>query len=96
MKILTPSEEYEASKQRREPLRAAPGYAAAVELLEAEADRLRAEYEQAAAKAASPYHLGSNSVEKAFKADELLAAATWLREQRHSAELTHRREKPTI
>lgn len=85
MKILSSPEQYEARKQqRREPLRAAPGYAAAVELLEAEADRLRAEYEQAAAKAASPYHLGSNSVDKAFKADELLAAATWLREQRHS------------
>lgn len=88
MKILPSLNEYTARQHARAPFAAAHGYAAAVEALEAHADKLRAEYESAAATAPSAYHLGTNALEKAWKAEEMLAAATWLREQRHNIFMT--------
>lgn len=57
------------------------GYHHAIELLKAEADRLRAEYDLAASSAASPYHMAQSAIDAGFKAQDSLLAALWLQEQ---------------
>jgi hypothetical protein len=56
--------------------------------LDAEADRLDAEYATAAASAPSLHHMAMKPVEGMFHAQHLRKAAVWLRDNSHTAEVS--------